>query len=128
MYLLSLLGVNVKGFTPPMVMTVRFLVDAVLPFLVLIPISLLTKRGDPQRLDRFYARLKTPVATTPEADAFAVAESDAQPARFDHTKIFPKSDWEFTKWNRTDALGFLACCGMVGIVLLFFKALMLIGK
>jgi len=127
-YLLSLLGVNVKNVTPPTVMTVRFLVDAVLPFLVLIPVSLLTKRGDPQKLDRFYARLKTPVAATPEADALAVADSDAQPARFDHTKIFPKSDWEFTKWNRTDALGFLACCGMVGIVLLFFKALMLIGK
>ena len=62
-----------------------------------------------------------------EADALAVAESYANPSRFDHSKIFPKSDWEFTKWDKTDALGFLACCASVGFILLFFKGLMLIG-
>lgn len=127
-YLISLVGVNVRDFTPPMIMTVRFAVDAVLPFLLLIPISLVTRPGDPQKLARFYARLKTPVEATPEADAAAVAESDASPCRFDHTKLFPGSNWEFTRWNRTDLLGFLACCGMVGVVLLFFKGLMILGQ
>jgi len=126
-YLVALLGVNVRNFTPPMVMTVRFVVDALLPILILIAVSCVTRRDDPQKLARFYARLKTPVGATPEADAAAVAASYANPSRFDHTKIFPKSDWEFGKWDKLDTLGFLACCVFVGVVLLIFKGLMLIG-
>jgi len=81
-YLLSLLGVNVKNFTPPMVMAIRFLVDALFPILILVAVSYLTRRDDPVRLARFYARLKTPVGATPEADAVAVAASYADPTRF----------------------------------------------
>ena len=127
-YLLSLVGVPVKNFTPPMVMAVRFFVDALFPILLLIVVSYLTQRDDPAKLARFYARLKTPVGATPEADDAAVAASEADPTRFNHTKLFPKSDWEFTKWDKLDALGFLACCAFVGVVLLIFKGVMLIGS
>jgi Na+/proline symporter len=126
-YLVALLGVDVMNFTPATIMTARFLVDALLPFLILIAVSWVTPPGDPQRLAHFYARLKTPVGATPEADAAAVAASYADPSRFDHTKLFPKSNWEFTKWDKMDALGFLACCASVGFILLVFKGAMLIG-
>ena len=126
-YLLALLGVNVNNFTPPMIMTARFLVDSLLPMLILIVASWMTRAGDPEKLARFYARLKTPVGDTPDADRVTVCESYANPARFDHTKLFPGSDWEFTKWDKLDALGFLACCAAVGAILLFFKGLMMIG-
>ena len=126
-YLISRLGVNVRIFSPPMVMAVRFVVDALLPLLLLVVVSYLTRRGDPEKLARFYVRLKTPVGATPEAEAAAIAASHADPSRFDHTKLFPRSDWEFTKWDKLDALGFLACCASVGVVLLVFKGLMLIG-
>jgi len=126
-YLIALLGVDVRNFTPPIIMTVRFLVDAMLPFLILITGSYLTRRGDPMKLAQFYVRLKTPVGATPEDEARAIAESRSNPARSDHTKLFPNTDWEFTKWDRTDTLGFLACCASVGVVLLFLKAVLLIG-
>jgi len=74
------------------------------------------------------APLAGSVATLFAAAALAVEESYAPPARFDHSKLFPKSDWEFTKWDKTDALGFLACCASVGVILLLFKGLMLIGS
>ena len=125
--LLSTMGVNVRDYTPAMLMTARFLIDSLLPILVLIGVSWITPGSDPQRIARFYARLKTPVGSTPEADAAAVAESHANPARFDCTKLFPHSNWEFTKWDRTDALGFVACCGIVAAILLVFKGLMIVG-
>ena len=127
-YICSLLGLNVGNLTPPMMLTIRYLIDALLPLIILIAVSLVTPCEDPHRLARFYARLKTPVGDTPEEDNEAVALSDANPDRFNHTKIFPKSSWEFTRWDKTDALGFLVCCLSVGCILLIFKGIMLIGS
>jgi len=126
-YLLARLGVDVASFTPPMLLTARFLVDTLFPIAILILVSYLTRPGDPEKLARFYVRLKTPVGKTPEEEAEAVALSYANPNRFDHTKLFPGSNWEFAKWDKTDALGFLACCAMTGVVLLVLKGVTLIG-
>ncbi len=127
-YLLHLAGVDVRKFTPGMLLTTRLLVNALLPLSLLLVLSLLTQPTDPRRVDRFYARLKTPVGPTHEADREAVQESDANPSRFDHTKLFKNSNWEFTKWNRMDTVGFLACCGGVVIVLIVFEAVVVIGR
>jgi len=127
-WLISCLGFDVAGFNSAQLMTTRYLVDALLPILLLIAVSLLTSPTDPQRVARFYVRMKTPVGATLEEDARLVEASYADPTRYDHTKIFPRSNWEFTKWNRVDALGFLACCALVGVVLVVFKAVLLFGS
>lgn len=126
-YLVRLLGVDVSCFTPPVIMAVRFMVDALFPILILIVVSLFTSQTERGRVLRFMVRLKTPVGATPELEHAAVCESYEKPDRFDHTKIFPKSNWEFTKWDRVDTLGFLGCCGIVGLILLIFKGVLLIG-
>jgi len=127
-FLVKLLGFDVQGFSAAQLMTTRYVVDSLLPILILIVASLLTRPTDPVRVTRFFARMKTPVAATPEQDALDVEVSCANPMRYDHLKLFPESDWELTKWNRQDALGFLACCGFVGFVLVFFKAVMMLGS
>ena len=127
-YLLSLLGFDVAGFSAAQLLTTRYLVDFLLPVIVLVAMSLLTRPTEPTRVARFYARMKTPVAATLEDDALAVEASYADPARFDHLKLFPKSDWEFTKWDKVDAIGFLCCCALVGVVLVVFKAVLVVGS
>jgi Na+/proline symporter len=127
-WLLAAIGVDVAGFNPAQLLMTRYVVDAALPILMLIVVSLLTKPTDPVRVAHFYVRMKTPVAATLDEDAKEVEASYANPTRFDHTKLFPKSNWEFTKWDRTDALGFIGCCGLVGFILVFFKAVLVIGS
>lgn len=127
-YLLNLFGFDVAGFNSAQLLTTRYLVDAAIPISLIFIVSLLTPRTDSERVARFYARMKTPVAATPEEDAAAVAASYAAPARYDHLKLFPRSDWEFTRWDRTDTLGFLACCALVGVVILVFKGVMVLGS
>lgn len=127
-FLASLLGFDVEGFTPAQLMTTRYLVDALLPIVLLFVVSLLTAPAAPERVARFYARMKTPVANSLEEDEVAVEASYANPRRFDHLKLFPNSNWELTKWNRQDALGFLSCCAVVGVVLLVFKAVLVVGS
>ena len=127
-WLISLLGVDVAAFNSAQLMTTRFLVDALLPILILVVVSLLTKQADPVRVGRFYVRMKTPVGKTLDDDALAVEASYANPTRYDHTKLFPRSNWEFTKWNKQDALGFIACVALVGVILVFFKTVLVIGS
>jgi Na+/proline symporter len=126
-YLLSLFGLNLSTWTPAQLLTARYLVDSLLPFVILILISLVTKPAEQNRVNRFYARMQTPVGATPEEDARDVQKSYDAPLRFAHQKLFPKSDWEFMKWNRIDVIGFSACCGIVVLILLFFEAVLSIG-
>ena len=126
-FLLKILGVDVAGFNSAQLLTTRYLVDALIPISLIFGVSLLTRRTEPDRVARFYARMKTPVASTPELDTAAVAASYAHPTRFDHHKLFPQTDWEFTKWNRMDAGGFAVCCALVGVVILVFKGAMALG-
>ena len=58
--------------------------------------------------DQVSAKMLTPVAATPEEDQKAVALSYEDPQRMDHRKLFgPHSNWQFRKWNREDAVGFV---------------------
>ena len=127
-FLLSVLGFDVAGFTSAHLLTTRYLVDFLLPVILLVVMSLLTKPTEPTRLARFYARMKTPVAGTLEKDALAVEASYANPTRYDHLKLFPNSNWEFTKWDKVDAIGFICCCALVGVVLVVFKAVLVVGS
>jgi Na+/proline symporter len=127
-WILSLAGVDVRSFTPAGLLASRFWFDGLLPFALLIPLSLLTSPDDPGRVARFHAKMKTPVAATPEEDERELAASAADPGRFDDRKLFPGSNWELTKWTRVDAVGFAACCAASFAILGVFWALLRIGR
>ena len=127
-YLLKLAGFDVAGFSSAQLLTTRYMADFLLPVFVLVVVSMLTRQSDPARVARFYVRMKTPVGPTLEEDAKAVEASYADPTRYDHLKLFPNSNWEFTKWDKRDAIGFIGCCGLVGVVLLVFKGVLVLGS
>ena len=126
-YLLYRLGVPIDHFGPAGVVASRWLFDTIFPFVCLIFFSLLTKPDRSARADRFYARMKTPVAQTPQKDQAEIEMSEAQPHRFDHEKLFPRSNWEFTRWSRTDVAGFFGCWGIVGLILVFLWFVLHLG-
>ena len=122
--LLDAAGLDVAAMSPGRRFAARFFFDAALPFLVLIVASLLTRPPEQERLDQFYGRMKTPVGATPSLDDEAMAETRRNPRRFDHTKLFPGSAWEFTRWDKVDAIGFVACCLFSGFVIFLFWSLL----
>lgn len=124
LYLLNLAGVPVEKLSPSHRLAARFFFDGLLPFALLIAISLVTRPPPAATLDQFFGKMKTPVAADPDADAAEMAATMRNPHRFDDRKLFPRSAWEFTKWNRVDTLGFFACLGVSsGIILLFWGLL-----
>ena len=116
-YIVNLLGLPVETFSKAGLVATRFAFCALVPFALLTGISLVTKPTPKAHLDRFYVKLKTPVAPTAEEDATEVQKSMEDPARYDHQKLFPNSNWEFGKWTRVDWVGFLCCWVAVGIII-----------
>lgn len=126
------LGLPLERWGSAGLITNRWMMDAMLPFILLISISLLTPRPRPEsaefaRLARFYARLKTPVKSDLAEDALEVAASEANPTRYDHRKMFPGTDWEFTCWTMGDYLGFFGCWAGVLAILAFLWGILQIG-
>jgi Na+/proline symporter len=117
LYLLHLGGCDLVSWPASVRFAARFFMSGLLPFFFLIGVSLCTRAPPPEVVARFYGKMKTPVGPTPELEAAGMAETARDPARFDHTKLFPGSDWELTKWNREDILGFVACCAVSGAIL-----------
>jgi hypothetical protein len=62
-----------------------------------------------------------------EADGREVEQSLQNPHRFDHLLLFPKTPFEFYKWNRQDWVGFILSVAGVGLVLLFVWIAVMIG-
>ena len=125
---LRLLGLPVEEWSASTRFAARFIFDAILPFVLLIGCSLITRPPERERLDQFFGRMKTPVGATPELEVAAMAETRRQPSRFDHTKLLPRSSWEMTRWDRVDAIGFLACCAVSGALIALFWGLLRLAE
>jgi SSS family solute:Na+ symporter len=101
--------------------TLTFILRILLPMIVIILVSLIARPEDPRRLAMFYGRMKTPVRGSHEDDAREMALTIADPRRFDHTKLFPRSNWEFQKWDRDDWVGIAGTLiGVAGCVALLW--------
>ncbi len=125
---LSKAGLNLTHMTGRDLQSVQFFFAAIFPFIVLAIASLLTRPPPQDKVDWFFGKMKTPVGATPEFEAAAMEETRRNPHRFDQTKLFPRSSWEWTKWDKTDTVGFLICLGVSGgIIAMFWFLLRLVA-
>jgi len=124
-YLLNLVGFDVAKFTPNQRLNTQYFWDGLFPFAVLIIVSLVTRNKDPQKVDFFYGKMKTPVGDSPEADLAAIDSTRRNPHRYDETKLFgANSSWEFGKWTREDGVGFITCCAVSAAIIFLFAGLL----
>jgi len=110
-------GVDLSTASRGTLEALRLPMRLVLPFAVLLFLSFVTKRDDQTTLDRFYAKMNTPVIAEPEADLRALKLAYENPRQACQRKLFPDSDWEFVVPTAKDVIGFVVCCGIcVGII------------
>lgn len=128
LWILEKCGLNLETNPYALNETLRILFRTLVPFGIMILVSLLT-RPDPQDvLHRFYAKMRTKVIPDPKTDAHEVQLSLQNPHRYDHLLVFPKTQLEIYKWNRQDWIGFILSVMGVGLVLLFIWAVVKIGS
>ena len=113
--LYSAVGLDLSWATKAALETLRLPARLLTPFLVFILISWITPRGSTAALDRYYAKMRTPVRADPEEDRRALAEEFANP-NFSR-KLFPHSDLEFFQPSRKDVIGFVASIGVCVLII-----------
>ena len=116
-WVLSWLGIDFTSCTKAQLVAIRFFFDALFPFLFLFLVSFVTKPAPKPHLDRFFARLHTPVQKTPEEERSALEDSYRNPGKFEKDKLFPGSNWEILKPTKTDYLGFGGSWILVGVII-----------
>jgi SSS family solute:Na+ symporter len=89
--------------------TMRYAYKILLPFLVLIVVSLLTAPDESESVHRFFLRMRTKVRGDRAEDERAVQAAYANPETTRACLLRPQSQLEFFKWNREDVVGFSLC-------------------
>jgi SSS family solute:Na+ symporter len=126
LWLMSWFGVDFTHWSKPQLVAARFFVDALLPFLLLFAVSWMTPPVPRDALDRFFAKLHTPVQPTPEAEAAALSAAYANPRQYDADKWFSSPNWEILKPARSDYIGFFGTWALVGVIILLLWAMVTI--
>ena len=117
LWVLSWFGIDFSGFTKAQLVATRFFFDSLFPFVLLFFVSFVTKPVPKNHLDRFYAKLHTPVQKTPEEEEKELEKSFQNPDRYKKDKLLPNSNWEIEKPTKMDALGFGGSWILVGIII-----------
>ncbi len=122
------LGFDLRRASDPMLQTLRLPTRLIIPFLILIILSYLTPRNRKETLDRYYAKMKTPVQATPEADRAELEAVYANPERVRHRKLFPRSPTlEIQKPRVSDVAGFVISFIICFLIVWLAVALVNIG-
>ncbi len=107
--LYHLAGYDLRQADNALLQTLRLPPRLVLPFVVMILLSLVTPRNSKAALDRYYVKMKTPVRGDAEEDAAELAASYANPDRFNNKRLLPFFGLEIQRPTLYDSLGFVVC-------------------
>jgi SSS family solute:Na+ symporter len=105
----DLLGVDAVKLSSPALETLRLPARIVLPFVVVILVSLVTPAVSKEQLDRFYVKMRTPVQPDAEADRRELEKSYQDPSRFDHRRLLSRGGLEVQKPRPADVAGVVVC-------------------
>jgi SSS family solute:Na+ symporter len=117
LWVLSWFGVDFSGFSKAQLSAVRFGFDALFPFLLLFLLSAVTRPIPKADLDRFFARVHTPVQPTPEEEERVLRHAVEHYEEVEKRKLRPGSNWEIMKPKMIDVIGFGGCWLLVGVML-----------
>ena len=123
LWVMSWFGVDFTRWSKPQLVAARFYFDALFPFLALAAFSWFTRPEPRAALDRFFAKVHTPVQPSHEAELAALEAAYANPRQFDSDKVFRGENWEILKPARSDYIGFFGTWALVGIVIVLLWAM-----
>jgi len=127
MVILSLVGVPLEKLSYPMLETLRFLMKFALSFLPFLLVAKMTCPMAKNHLDLFYGKLRTPAVADPVQDAAEMELTRINPNRFNHLKLFPRSNFEFNKWDEYEVKGIVRIMAWVCLIFALLVAVTKLG-
>jgi SSS family solute:Na+ symporter len=122
------MGVDLTDASKATIETLRLPPRLLMPFLVLMIVSLFTRRERKEVLDRYFVKMRTVVHPDPETDRQQLEAAYANPEHYERRKLFPKSDWEFTIPRPVDVIGFLVSVAICFVIVALLAWLAGIGS
>jgi SSS family solute:Na+ symporter len=107
--------------------TIRCGFRILVPFLVVIGVSLLTRRDDSEEVRRFFLRMRTKVVADRAKDREALQAAYGAPDSTRGRLLLPNTELEFFKWDKEDAGGFFVGCIVAGAVVGLLYLVLSIG-
>ena len=107
--------------------TIRILIRLIFPFFILIVVSLLTTAKEKELAERFFVKMRTRTIADRSEDEKQLATAYANPEITKSMLLFPRTNLEIYRWNKTDSLGFLAAVAVMIIILGLFFGVVTIG-
>ena len=107
--------------------TIRILIRTIVPFVIFILVALIWPREPNQQVVRFFIKMKTKVITNQKEDKEALSQAYINPEHANKLNLFPKSYWEFERWDKEDASGFIISIGIVILLVGFMMLIVSIG-
>ena len=121
------LGVDLRDMPRTMLETLRLPPRLILPFLVAILLGWLTPANSKQSLDRYYAKMKTPVQPDEEADRAALEEVYQRPDLAPRRKLLPGTNIEIQRPTVVDVVGFIVAVAICAAIIALTQWLAQIG-
>ena len=104
--------------------TLRYAYKILLPFAVLILVSLFTRPDNSKEVQRLCLRMRTQVRPDRAEDERALQSAYDAPESTRARLLFPRTQLEFFKWDRQDAVGFaLGCLAALAVVGMLYLVL-----
>lgn len=107
--------------------TIRYCYKILLPFFILIVVSLLTRPDNSEEVRNFFLRMRTKVRLSRKEDHRAVQTAYANPESTRDSLLFPDSQFEFFKWDKEDAVGFAIGCALAFAIVGFLYIILHFG-
>lgn len=126
MFLLDRL-VNLSHFPYALCETIRYAYKILLPFLILIAVSIVFP-PPAGFADEFFIKMRTPVRAEKQADDEALAHAFANPESTRRCLLFPRTQLEFMKWDSRDARGFAYGVALTAGVVVSLWAILQVGS
>jgi len=108
----AMCGMDLEKCDNALLTSMRLPPRMITPFVIMIALSLVTRRGSQSALDRYYVKMKTPVEPDPEDDQRELTLSYAEPTRYDSKKLLPGTDIEIQRPTTADVAGFIFSVGV----------------
>ncbi len=128
LWLIGLTGIDLRDFSSAGLSALSFSFDIVFPFVILFLVSMVSRPNSGRVLREFYARVHTPALADAHEDHMEVQKRIEDPLLIERDKLFPGTDWEFSKWSKRDAIGFALCWAGVAAIVCIYLAIGHLGS
>ena len=122
--MLSWFGIDFTRWSKPQLVAARFYFDALFPFVALVVFSWFTRPEPREALDRFFAKVHTPVQPTPRGGSrrprgrLSRTRASSTPTRSSRAGTGRSSSR-----RRSDYIGFFGTWALVGVVIVLLWAM-----